>query len=114
MLSKKLLSATGAASKKPKALAVTHSGSPLVTVYSWGTSGGFGTKYANPATLPAAVTKVAFSPDGAHIAVTQAGTSPFVRAYPWSNSTGFGTAYTNPTVLVPNTAQDIAWSTVGA
>ena len=40
------------ASSKPLLvyIAVSHSTSPYVTAYPW--SAGFGTKYANPATLP--------------------------------------------------------------
>jgi 3D (Asp-Asp-Asp) domain-containing protein len=51
-------------------IAVAHATSPFISVYPW--SGGFGTKYSDPATLPAGTgLGVAFSPSGADIAVAQ-------------------------------------------
>ena len=42
-------------------IAVAHTTSPFISVYPW--SSGFGTKYANPATLPTGFGRsVAFSP----------------------------------------------------
>jgi hypothetical protein len=65
MLGKKLLSATGAARKKPKAIAIGHATTPFITAYPWSGSG-FGTKYANPSTLPTGlVWGVAWSTVGA-------------------------------------------------
>jgi hypothetical protein len=72
---------------------VAHTTSPYVTAWPW--SAGFGTKYADPATLPAGNAKeVAFVTSD--IAVAHA-TSPYVTAYPWS--AGFGTKYSNPATL---------------
>ena len=86
--------ASGARKKagKPRAIAVAHNTTPFITAYPWSGSG-FGTKYANPSTLPAAGTgyAVAFSPDGSAIAVAH-NDSPYITAYPWSGS-GFGTKY---------------------
>jgi hypothetical protein len=59
-------------------------------------------------------TGVAFSPDGANIAVAHAGT-PFISVYPWSS--GFGAKYANPATLPtgdPNTGRLIAFSPDGA
>jgi hypothetical protein len=79
------------------AVAMAHSTTPFVTVYAWSASG-FGTKFANPATLPVSTGfGVAFSPLGDAIAVTNGG-SPAVTAYPWSGA-GFGTKYSNPATL---------------
>ena len=73
-------------------VAFAHITSPFVTAYPW--SSGFGTKYANPASLPVAAGRALdFSTNGAAIVVGQDG-SPRVSAYPWSS--GFGTKYTAP------------------
>jgi hypothetical protein len=75
-------------------IAVTSGGSPFVTAYPWSASG-FGTKYANPATLITNTgNSVAFSPSGDAIAVAHAN-SPYITAYPWAGS-GFGTVFSNP------------------
>jgi hypothetical protein len=42
---------------------------------------------------------VAFSPDGANIAVAHT-TTPVISVYPWSS--GFGTKYANPATLPAN------------
>jgi hypothetical protein len=43
-------------------IVIAHSTTPFITVYPWSVSG-FGTKYANPATLPTGTGNgVAFSP----------------------------------------------------
>jgi WD40 repeat protein len=95
MLSDKLRAST--ARKKSEYIAIAHSASPFVTVYPWSSSG-FGTKFANPATLPAGnATGVDFHPDGTAIAVAHYN-SPFITVYKWSEN-GFGTKFTNPTVL---------------
>lgn len=79
------------------AVAIAHATTPFVTVYAWSGSG-FGTKFANPATLPVSTGfGVAFSPLGDAIAVVNGG-SPAVTVYPWSGS-GFGTKYSNPATL---------------
>ena len=78
-------------------IAVAHGTTPFVSAYPWSSSG-FGTKYANPATLPTGLGySAAFSPSGAAIAVGH-DITPFVSAYPWSSS-GFGTKYANPATL---------------
>jgi hypothetical protein len=78
-------------------IAVAHLSSPFISVYPW--SSGFGTKYADPATLPTgnpSLGSVDFSPDGANIAVSYF-TSPYISVYPWSS--GFGTKYADPATL---------------
>ena len=94
----------------PKTLAVAHNSSPYITAYPWSGSG-FGTKYANPSTLPTGTGNgVAFSPDNSAIAVAHLA-SPFITAYPWSSS-GFGTKYANPSTLPTGNGYGVAWSTV--
>jgi hypothetical protein len=79
------------------AIAVAHGTTPFITAYPWSSSG-FGTKFANPATLPAGGgLGVSFSLNGSALAVAHS-TTPFVTAYPWSGS-GFGTKYANPSTL---------------
>jgi WD40 repeat protein len=79
------------------AVAIAHSITPFVTVYPWSGSG-FGTKFANPATLPVSTGfGVVFSPAGDAIAVLNGG-SPAITVYAWSGA-GFGSKYTNPGTL---------------
>jgi hypothetical protein len=92
-------------------IAIAHSTTPFISAYSFSDSG-FGTKYANPATLPTGGgSGVAFSPDGSAIAVAHA-TTPFVTAYPWSGS-GFGTKYANPATLPTGDGSGVAFSPSG-
>lgn len=67
--------------------------SPYIMAYAW--SSGWGSKYSDPASLPAGIAEgVAWAPNGATI-VSSGVTTPFINAYPWSS--GFGTKYSNPT-----------------
>ena len=96
---------------KPAYIAVAHATTPFVSAYPWSGSG-FGTKYADPATLPTGTgTDVAFSPSGNAIAVSHT-TTPFVSAYPWSGS-GFGTKFSNPATLPASNGTDVAFSFAG-
>lgn len=80
------------------------------SAYPWSSSG-FGTKYANPTTLPTGTGfGVAFSPDGSAIAIAHTA-SPFVSAYPWSGS-GFGTKYANPTTLPTGAGYGVAFGKI--
>jgi WD40 repeat protein len=106
-----------------QAVAVAHTTSPSVSVYpvnlpttTTGVSG-FGTKYANPAILPAGDgASVAFSPMGDFLAVASY-SSPFIQVYPFDLSTGFGPKVADPAVLPtggPHTyARIIAWRPQG-
>ncbi len=72
---------------------------------------GFGTKYANPATLPASTGRgVSFKSTGDNIAVAHSNT-PFITAYPWSS--GFGTKYANPSTLPTSTRNCIEFGNNG-
>ena len=94
------------------AIAVAHDSSPNISAYPWSGSG-FGTKYADPATLlTSSGTGVAFSPDGSAIAAGHI-SSPFIAAYPWSGS-GFGTKYTNPATLPTGLGFGVAFSPDGS
>ena len=89
-------------------IAVAHATTPYITAYPWPSSG-FGTKFANPGTLPVShAYGVAFSPAGTEIAVAHA-TTPFITAYPWSSS-GFGTKFADPGTLPEGIAYGVAFS----
>jgi hypothetical protein len=73
--------------------------SPYVHAYAW--SSGWGTKYANPATLPVgAVGSGSVRNSGDVIAMSVNG-SPYITAYPWAS--GWGTKYADPSVLPTGT-----------
>lgn len=94
-------------------LAVGLNASPFVSVYRFSTSSGFGTKYANPATLPPALCQdVAFSSAGTDIAVAT-NDSPYIHVYPWTTELGFGTKYANPATLPGGTGRGVAFSPAG-
>ena len=112
MLSKLL---SGASAAKKQFIAVAHNSTPRITAYPWSGSG-FGTKFANPGTLPPNVPGrpawgVAFSPSGDAIAVAH-DLSPFITAYPWSGS-GFGTKFANPGTLPTGDGFGVAFSPSG-
>jgi hypothetical protein len=80
------------------AVAISSYSTPYITAYPWASGSGFGTRYANPSTLPTPYcTNVAFNYPGTAIAVTHNNT-PFIAAYPWSAG-GFGVKYANPGTL---------------
>jgi hypothetical protein len=78
--------------------------SAAIIAYAWSTAG-FGTKFANPATLPAVGSdsnsrgKSRFTKDGNNL-IVGALTTPFVHAWAWS--AGFGTKYSDPSNLPPD------------
>ena len=101
-----LRAAAAAFSPDGTTIAVAHGVTPYISVYPF--SAGFGTKYSNPATLPAGNGQaVVFSPDGATIAVAHS-TTPFISVYPFS--AGFGTKYADPATLPTGAATDVAFS----
>jgi hypothetical protein len=96
-------------SHKMMLLPLLIASTPFVTAYPW--SSGFGTKYSNPATLPANNgLGVDFTTAGDAIAVAHY-TSPFISAYPWSS--GFGTKYANPATLPANGGKGVAFNPAG-
>jgi hypothetical protein len=92
-------------------VAVAHSSSPFITAYPWRESG-FGTKYANPATLPSSGGRdVAFNPTGSAIAVGLS-SAPRITAYVWSGA-GFGSIFTSPATAPTGAGNGVAFSPVG-
>ena len=78
-------------------MAVAQGTTPFVHAYAWSNSTGFGSKYANPATLPTGAGRgIAFTNDDAVIAIGHS-TAPTLSVYPWS--AGFGTKYSDPGTL---------------
>lgn len=100
---------TGVAfSPSNNAIAVSGSVTPFIMAYPWSTAG-FGTKFADPGTLPPnGTTYVTFDSTGSAIAVSH-NTNPEVAVYPWSSS-GFGTKYTNPVATIPGTGTTVAFN----
>jgi hypothetical protein len=93
-------------------IAVANEGaSPFVFVYPWTTGVGFGSKYADPATLPTGATEVAFAEDVIAVSHT---TSPYVSVYPFSTAGGFGSKYANPGTLPTGAANDVSWYNLSA
>ena len=93
---------------RAQAIALGSSDTPYVLVYAWSATG-FGTKFANPATLPTSgATGVAFTSNGDAIA-TSHGAAPRVSAYPWSTG-GFGTKFANPATLATNAGFSVAFT----
>lgn len=90
----------------PEYVFVAHSTTPFITAYRW--SGGFGTKFANPATLPASTGNGVDVTTANDAVIVAHATSPFVTAYPWSDS-GFGTKFANPASLPSGTGQSVSF-----
>ncbi len=77
--------------------------SPFVAAYNW--SGGFGTKFADPATLPPENfwRRPAFTEAGNVVALTG------MAVYSWSTS-GFGTKFANPATAFTDFTVDVAFN----
>jgi hypothetical protein len=83
--------------------AAATTASPYINVWNWSGTG-FGTKIANPATLPTGSGYgCAWSSSGNSIACAH-DTSPFVTVYPFTTS--FGTKFANPATLPTGTGYD--------
>jgi WD40 repeat protein len=92
-------------------LALAHEGSPYVSVYKW--DGGFGTKYANPSTLPPGNLRgMDWHPEANAIALG-GDSSPYINAYSWDMDTGFGSKYSNPSTLPPSGGRGCSFSPDG-
>jgi hypothetical protein len=77
----------------PADFAIAHDVSPYVTVWPFSSATGYGTKYANPAVLPASTGHgVDFATTNATIGVAG---YQYASAWAWSSS-GFGTKKTDP------------------
>jgi hypothetical protein len=110
--SKGLLAAAGAGAGTTD-IAIAHESSPYISVYSFTSGTGFGTKYSNPSTaIPFRGRGVAFSPSGNDIAVAH-DFFPYVSVYPFTSGSGFGPKYSNPSTAIPGTGFGVAFSPSG-
>lgn len=89
-------------------IAVSSSSSPYISVYPW--NPGFGTKYANPATLPASGTSTVFNNDKTKL-VVGADITPFIYMYNWS--LGFGTKVSDPGSIPPDIVNNVTINPAG-
>ena len=94
-------------------IAIAHTPSPWLSIYPWTDATGFGTKYANMATVPSTNggTQVDFNPTGTAVGWV-GGTSAHMKAWPWTSGTGFGTGYSDPATM-PSSGGDIRYSPDG-
>ena len=89
-------------------IAVAHSTTPYISAYRF-TSSGFGTKFADPTTLPTgAGNGVAFTSAGDVIAVAHT-TTPFISAYSFSGA-GFETKFYDPATLPAGNGDAVAFT----
>lgn len=97
-----LLRQRGAIGAIPTAVAITFNASPFLSVYDFNGTTGFGTKYANPASLPSqGDSKVDWKPGGTELAMGNQYNSPYIHAYQFTLGVGFGTKRSNPASLPP-------------
>ena len=102
---------TGAAASATS-IAITHAVTPFISAYPWNVSTGFGSKYANPSSLPPGTSYgVAFNPAANVIAVGHVN-APNITAYSWVGN-GFGTKYAEPTTAPPGQGNGVAFSPAG-
>lgn len=99
-----------------RAVAISHTTSPYVSVYPW-SAAGYGTKFTNPGTLPAGNGYcVSWSPLGDYLAVTHAAT-PFISVYAFDLITGIGGKSADPSPLPATQSggspRSVAWSPGG-
>ena len=89
------------------AVALSHDGEPYISAWAWNGSS-TGSKYANPATLPAGnASGMGWNRLGTYIAAAH-NTSPSVSVYPWSS--GFGTKVSNPATLPGGDGMQVDWN----
>jgi hypothetical protein len=87
--------------------------SPFQNIYRFSKTGaGWGTRFSNPATLPAGSANcIDFSTDGLVVGIGH-NTTPFLSVYPWSDS-GYGTKYANPGTLPDTNGVGIRFTPLG-
>jgi hypothetical protein len=81
---------------------------PGVLAYAWNNSTGYGSRYSDPASAPAAgVFTSQFTPSGAVIAFIGSNTAFF---YLWNSGTGFGTRFSSPSSALTATSDKLRFS----
>lgn len=87
-------------------------GAPNIGAFTWTPGVGFGTRYANPSTLPPEeMNKMTFAPDNSAVVGSrgvhfEAFNSPFITGYPWTPGVGFGAKYADPATPPPSTGNN--------
>jgi len=79
-------------------IAAISNNSPYVKVWPFSFDSGFGTAYADPATIVGNIRDVKFSRNGDTIFTAGSAAGDQIAAWPWSSS-GFGTKYSAPATL---------------
>jgi hypothetical protein len=101
---------TGTPTYSGSSIIVAHDTAPFVSAYTWNSTTGFGTKYANPSVAIGSTAQgVMFSPAGNAVAVTEQ-SSPRINAYAWTVGSGFGTKYADPATLPTGLGYGVAFS----
>ena len=87
---------------------------PFVFAHAWNDVTGFGTRYANPPSLPTGGFARQCTWNAANTVVVMAYSStPFIAAWEWNDVTGFGTRYANPATLLTANCQGVAFHPSG-
>ena len=103
---------TGATSAPKQYVALGVDTAPYIHAYTWSSASGFGTKYANPSSLPAnGVYGLKFSASGDAI-VHAVASAPFIGAYAWSSASGFGAKYADPSTLPNDGGNRVAFTEI--
>jgi hypothetical protein len=83
-------------------LAINNASPISAQAWAWNSSSGFGSKYANSATLATSNGAYAITMNAdSSLVAAQIYNSPWVVLLPWSSSSGFGTQYSSPSTLPP-------------
>ena len=90
-------------------IAVSMEVTPYVAAYGWSYLG-WGSRFSDPATLPAGVSDGVGWLASSVVAVAHS-TAPYITVYPWSS--GFGTKYANPATAVTTTGRDVVFNPAG-
>lgn len=97
------------------AIFMANASTPFLHAYAWNSATGFGTKYANPSTLPTDgnAAKIATNPAGDAVAVSNLFGAERLNVYAWNNATGFGTRFSNPATIPTGGCTSVAWHPSG-
>lgn len=101
---------SGTAAAAPQDILMAYSNSPYVLSYQWTDASGYGTKYANPATVATSTGRgVEFTTDNS-VAFLAVLNTPWMNAWAYTVGTGFGTKYSNPGTLGGANPETLAWN----
>lgn len=97
------------------AIFMANGSTPFIHAYAWNSATGFGTKYANPSTLPTdgSSATIAINPAGDAVAVSNLFGTERLNVYAWNNATGFGTRFSNPATVPTGGCTSVAWHPSG-